>query len=49
MNIETFNIPVYVCGCGYKTIDKGNSANKEMISNVSMAREVFYEFIEMTR
>jgi hypothetical protein len=24
-------------------------SNKEMISNVPMAREVFYEFIEMTR
>ena len=24
-------------------------SNKEMISNVSMAREIFYEFIEMTR
>ena len=45
MNIETFNIPVYICGCGYKTVDKGNSAkHKKVICGhdmTSVRTEVF--------
>jgi hypothetical protein len=45
MNIETFNIPVYVCGCGYKTIDKGNSAKHKKVTcghdMMSVRTEVF--------
>ena len=32
MDIETFKSTLYICGCGYKTIDKGNSAKHKKVT-----------------
>jgi hypothetical protein len=45
MNIETFKISMYTCGCGYKTPDKGNSAKHKKVTcghdMMSVRTEVF--------
>jgi hypothetical protein len=32
MNIEILKSTLYICGCGYKTLDKGNSAKHKKVS-----------------
>jgi hypothetical protein len=32
MTIETIKSMLYTCGCGYKTLDKGNSAKHKKVS-----------------
>jgi hypothetical protein len=32
MNIETYKFPVFTCGCGYTTTDRGNSAKHKKVS-----------------
>jgi hypothetical protein len=41
MEIETFKITVYMCGCGYKTLDKSNSVkHKKVPCGHSMTSEL---------